>query len=65
MLRSAEIVIMSSNELRLHMTINTPHKISQVTSTKTNLSIYTYKNVYRNPESSESATILSTLSQCH
>ena len=36
---------MSSNELSLHMTINTPHKISQVTSTKTNLSI-THTKMY-------------------
>ena len=39
---------MSSNGLSLHMTINTQHKMSHVTSTKTNLSIYTYKNLYRN-----------------
>ena len=39
------------------MTINTPHKISQTTSKNTNLSIYTHKNVSRNPESSESATV--------
>ena len=64
-LRSGDVVLMRSNGSNSHMTINTPHKISQITSTNYKEQ-FKYLHIQKCIQKSwTSATILSTLWQGH